>query len=53
MKAASHVTGMVMSQQLQQVFVFNLISKEQHEIQVLPSVVPSKTNNSYFQGAAR
>lgn len=48
--------GIVTSQQLQQfpkVFVFTLISKEQHEIQVLPSVVPSKRNNSYFQGAAR
>lgn len=56
MKAASHVTGIVTNQQLQQfpkVFVFTLISKEQHEIQVLPSVVPSKRNNSYLQGAAR
>lgn len=56
MKAASHVKGMVMSQQLQQfpkVFVFTLISKEQHEIQVLPPVIPGKRNNSHFQGAAR
>lgn len=44
-----------MSQQLHQFpkdFVFTLISKEQHEIQVLASALPSKRNNSYFQGAA-
>lgn len=44
-----------MSQQLHQFpkdFVFTLISKEQREIQVLASAVPSKRNNSYFQGAA-